>query len=364
MLKLKGAMIMNNQDFGKFISALRKEKGLTQIELAEKINVSDKAISRWENGKNYPDIEVLEILGKELGVSISELIACKKIDTPKEAELETAKVYVEEVRKTKKLSNKVRTLFTILLIIIIILFLPTSFKTYNDGGTREYQALIYKVVKWNRFLGDSEKFYHHTSIYWLSDSQKLIDELWKSEKLYFYHLDTYIDDIKNQAMNIGAEMPNIVYMDHEYVVFNGACGIIVYNYQEQIIENRISNDCLQALGYDLPYVYADAINKLIYIECDPFVQEPIPPLKYSIDSRIIERIDCVPEIQEKGNIEELESIKRIEKEKKGFLTSSSCYNCYELTGYLIADDDWNTESIKFVIDSNGKERIYNIFKAN
>lgn len=353
---------MNNQDFGKFISKLRKEKGLTQIELAEKINVSDKAISRWENGKNYPDIEILENLGKELGVSISELIACKKIETTKEAELETAKVYVKEVNKTRNLKNKVRTLFVIFLIFVVVLFLPTSFKSYDDGGTREYQALTYKIVKWNRLLGNTENIYHHTSVYWLSDSQKLIDELWKSERISFYHCDTYIDDIKIYDMNIGAEMPSIVYMDDEYVVFYGTCGIVVYNYNIQALENRISTECLQELGYDLTNVYADAINKLIYIEYDPFVQEPIPPLVYSVDNKIIERIDNVPEIKERGNIEELESKRRIETEKKGFLASWNCYNYNGKSAYLIADDDWKMESLKLVIDSNGKETEYKIFK--
>ena len=51
---------MNTYEFGKFLCQLRKEKGLTQLQLAEKLNVTDKAISRWETGKNYPDIEIFE----------------------------------------------------------------------------------------------------------------------------------------------------------------------------------------------------------------------------------------------------------------------------------------------------------------
>lgn len=52
----------------------RKEKGYTQKELAEHLGVTDKAISRWENGHGYPDIEFLEPLAKELGVSLMELL--------------------------------------------------------------------------------------------------------------------------------------------------------------------------------------------------------------------------------------------------------------------------------------------------
>lgn len=110
---------MNNQEFGKFISELRKEKGLTQIELAERINVSDKAISRWENGKNYPDIEIFENLGNELGVSISELLSCKRFENSDEAEKETAKIYVEEIKKKNKISNIIKVCVFLFFTIVI-----------------------------------------------------------------------------------------------------------------------------------------------------------------------------------------------------------------------------------------------------
>lgn len=105
---------MNNQDFGKFISALRKEKGLTQKELGEKLNLTDKAVSRWENGKSYPDIEIFECLANELGVSISELIACKKIETKEDAEMETAKIFVEEMNKKFRLLGIIKIVFYVL----------------------------------------------------------------------------------------------------------------------------------------------------------------------------------------------------------------------------------------------------------
>ncbi len=62
-----------NKNFSYFIAELRKEQGLTQKELADRIGVSDKAVSRWENGKNYPDIEIMQSLGEIFNVSVSEL---------------------------------------------------------------------------------------------------------------------------------------------------------------------------------------------------------------------------------------------------------------------------------------------------
>lgn len=69
---------MNAIEFGKFIAQQRKAVGLTQKELAERLLVTDKAVSRWENGHGYPDIETLENLSEALEVSLVELMHSKK----------------------------------------------------------------------------------------------------------------------------------------------------------------------------------------------------------------------------------------------------------------------------------------------
>lgn len=58
---------------GKTIKELREKRSITQKELAERINVSDKTISKWETGKGLPDIAIIEDLAKALGTSITEL---------------------------------------------------------------------------------------------------------------------------------------------------------------------------------------------------------------------------------------------------------------------------------------------------
>lgn len=65
---------MDSKKTGGFIAALRNERGLTQKELADKIGVTDKAVSKWETGRGFPDIAILEILAKQLDVSITELM--------------------------------------------------------------------------------------------------------------------------------------------------------------------------------------------------------------------------------------------------------------------------------------------------
>ena len=66
---------MNQEKIGKFILELRKEKNMTQMELAEKIGVTDRAISKWENGRGMPDLSLLFPLCKELGVTINDLLS-------------------------------------------------------------------------------------------------------------------------------------------------------------------------------------------------------------------------------------------------------------------------------------------------
>lgn len=65
---------MNQEKIGKFIYDLRKKYNLTQKELADKLNVTAQAVSKWENGRGVPDIELLKKLSEEFDVSIAELI--------------------------------------------------------------------------------------------------------------------------------------------------------------------------------------------------------------------------------------------------------------------------------------------------
>lgn len=66
---------MDSVKFGKNLSSLRRREGLTQEALGEKIGVTNKTVSRWENGNNLPDIEMLQVLGDTFHVSVDQLIS-------------------------------------------------------------------------------------------------------------------------------------------------------------------------------------------------------------------------------------------------------------------------------------------------
>ena len=65
--------------FGSFLAQLRREKGLTQQALGERLGVTNKTVSRWETGCYLPDVEMLSLLSREFGVSINELVAGERL---------------------------------------------------------------------------------------------------------------------------------------------------------------------------------------------------------------------------------------------------------------------------------------------
>ncbi len=71
---------MNQTEIGKFITKCRKEKKLTQAQLAEKLNITDRAVSKWETGKSMPDSSIMLELCEILGITVNELLSGEKID--------------------------------------------------------------------------------------------------------------------------------------------------------------------------------------------------------------------------------------------------------------------------------------------
>lgn len=71
---------MNQIKIGKFIAECRKKNNLTQMQLAEKLNITDRAISKWENGKGMPDSSIMLDLCNELKISVNELLCGEFIE--------------------------------------------------------------------------------------------------------------------------------------------------------------------------------------------------------------------------------------------------------------------------------------------
>ncbi len=83
---------MKKQTLGMMIASLRKENGMTQLELAEKMGVTDKAVSKWERDLSCPDINSIPLLAELLGVSVDELMQSKNESKGNERSNEVNKI--------------------------------------------------------------------------------------------------------------------------------------------------------------------------------------------------------------------------------------------------------------------------------
>ena len=86
--------MINAKETGRFIAECRRKKGMTQQELGDRLHVTNRAVSKWENGKSFPDVGLLEDLGRELDVSVGDLLAGKRIEA-EHYQKETEKMLVE-----------------------------------------------------------------------------------------------------------------------------------------------------------------------------------------------------------------------------------------------------------------------------
>ncbi len=87
---------IDKEAFGAFLAEQRKAKGYTQKTLAEKLFVSDKAVSKWERGLSMPDISLLAPLSDILGISVTELLEGKKIDSASSIKTEEVETIVKK----------------------------------------------------------------------------------------------------------------------------------------------------------------------------------------------------------------------------------------------------------------------------
>ena len=130
---------MNTEKTGKFISLLRKEKELTQKQLADILGVTDKAVSRWETGKNYPDIELLEVISKTFNVTINELLEGKRISREELAGISENQV-VEQIRSNKKSKKKYRVIIGVILVISLFF----GYIVLKENGV--FDGVIYNKI--------------------------------------------------------------------------------------------------------------------------------------------------------------------------------------------------------------------------
>ena len=133
---------MDKEKFGEFICYLRKEKGMTQKELGDKLHLTNKAISKWERGLSLPDICIIEEIAKNLDISVLELLNGEK-NSESDISNEKANKIIEDTVKhsgetIKRLKRKVTILIGIiigLLPVALTIFAVACFYLIKDEKT-------------------------------------------------------------------------------------------------------------------------------------------------------------------------------------------------------------------------------------
>jgi len=135
---------MNQEKIGKFIAKCRRENKMTQQELAEKLNVSNRAISNWENGKNMPDLSLFKPLCEIFNISVNDLINGEIGDNQVDIVESTINYADKEIKKIKNKTNK-KIIYLILCFIVLlgVIFGVSDYKNIKYG---EYPNFMIRIT--------------------------------------------------------------------------------------------------------------------------------------------------------------------------------------------------------------------------
>lgn len=231
---------MNQEKIGKFIAELRKEKKLTQSDLAEQLRVSTNAVSKWERGLSLMDISLLKPLSEILGVSVSELLNGKKIEIADDNIINdtitaSANIYVK--REKKKIIKRILLLITTLIILlfaglsIISEFnygkIPFGSKAYMDFPNLNSVHMKINADKcmnliMNKDIENLDKFVASNRAYLLlEDSKTIADEQYK-KLTNDVHSKSYIDNLRSFYKDVEVKnyKYNFFYYDGSNYVFD------------------------------------------------------------------------------------------------------------------------------------------------
>jgi len=235
---------MDQERIGKFIAELRKEKNLTQEQLAEKLGITDRAISKWENGRGMPDLSLMKPLCNELGITINELLSGEKLDK-KDYQDKFEENILKTINYTDKKINKIKLIFKICIGFILLIFItlatlfvidmnriknnePVLFSTWGytyapaiDLHEEEIEIAIkdYLIEK-----SDNEPTHHENEKGFVSFRTYLLEE---KERDSLYNIYAWVLEEKYYLENneikkdSGSSIPYkfvVKYIDNEYVV--------------------------------------------------------------------------------------------------------------------------------------------------
>lgn len=156
-VRFKGGIIVDTFVTGRFISQLRKENGLTQAELAEKLNVTDKAVSKWETGRSAPDVSMLIPLSENLGVTVTEILKGEKISTESLSEASN-EVIVKAIKEKKQTSKRLLLISGIIVLLTMIIALSgVAYHYFSSASIDDAAAIMKQSEKYSAAFSETEE---------------------------------------------------------------------------------------------------------------------------------------------------------------------------------------------------------------
>jgi len=137
---------MNQIKTGKFIAQMRKEKGMTQRQLADELLISDKTVSKWETGKGMPEVSLMMPLCEVLGINVNELLTGERI--PDESYKEKAEETMMDLMRNKKGRGKIIALMILILLLMLapMIIVAVLIEMYDLPEKLEIITLIPAII--------------------------------------------------------------------------------------------------------------------------------------------------------------------------------------------------------------------------
>ena len=280
---------MNQEKIGKFIAMLRKENNMTQTELANRLGITDRAISKWENGRGMPDLSLIKPLCEELNVSINELLNGERLvkeEYNKKSEqilLDTLDYSNKKVKSTKKTFKLVITLICLIVSMVVIAFLidvnrmknnmPVVFSTwgfcYTPPVNLKELELEHAIYEYLISKNESQEEKHLNEKWFVAQNIYLIEEItsetqynvysWVLEKSYY---------LENQEITLGSASS----MPYKFVVEkkNGEFVVIDVKVPRDgsLYAEDMKNIFPHSVRSDMEKIYSDGIVEKLQMDID------------------------------------------------------------------------------------------------
>ena len=143
MLSVKGGEDMDLGKIGKFIASQRKKVNLTQAELASKLNITDRAVSKWETGRSMPDSSIMLELCRVLNINVNDLLSGEVVSV-ENYNKETEKILIEAIRAKEEADKRLLMLECVIGVFsVLILLVPIILGATLD--LKDYQRVLFVI---------------------------------------------------------------------------------------------------------------------------------------------------------------------------------------------------------------------------